>query len=116
MNARRLGPLTLVDELGRGGMGAVYRALVTTPAYGLAPGAEVAVKVLHPHLLGEADYAVRFEREGEIGLRVRDDRVVRTHGTGRAREGDGPEVPCLVLEYVRVQTLLALSSELGRLP
>ena len=97
-------------------MGAVYRACVVEPAHGLAVGTEVAVKVLHPHLADEADYAARFAREGDVGLRVVDDRVVRTLGAGRTREGDGPEVPYLVLELVRGQTLRSLLAELGHVP
>ena len=116
MIERRLGPLRLVEELGRGGMGTVYRAVVEDPVGGLPAGAAVAVKVLHPHLAAEADYAERFAREGEIGLLVDDARVVRTHATGRAREPDGPEVPYLVLELVAGQTLRALLGELARLP
>ena len=116
MTERRLGPLRLVEELGRGGMGTVHRASLVEPVHGLDTGVEVAVKVLHPHHATEADYAARFAREGAIGLRVSDDRVVRTFGTGTAREGDGPEVPYLVLELVKGQTLRALLGELGRVP
>lgn len=116
MSTRRLGPLTLLEELGRGGMGSVHRARVEEPVHGLAAGTEVAVKVLHPHLFAETDYLRRFELEGAIGTRVCDERVVRTYGTGRAREGDGPEVAYLVLELVRGQTLRAWITELQRLP
>ena len=42
----------IVRPIGRGGMGAVYEGRA-------ADGSRVAVKVIHPHLLGEARYVAR---------------------------------------------------------
>ena len=54
----RLGPYTIAEPLGRGQVGAVFRAE--------GPPGEVALKILHPGLAEDASYRRRFEREGEI--------------------------------------------------
>ena len=53
----QLGPYTILGELGRGGMGAVYRARHATL------GTEVALKVILPGQDASADAVARFQRE-----------------------------------------------------
>ncbi len=99
-----LGPYRIDRELGSGGMGKVFAA--TAP-----DGATVAVKVVHPHLVADADALARFRREAEVGIRVRHPNVVATLAAG---ESDGRH--WLALEYVEGQTLHALQEELGTVP
>jgi serine/threonine-protein kinase len=56
----RLGSYEIVDRLGAGGMGEVYRAR------DLNLGRDVAIKVLAPGLASDADRLARFEREGRL--------------------------------------------------
>ena len=74
-------PLNEVDrvitELGSGGMGKVYLAEVDGRAPGLEAGCQVALKVIHPHLLETPGFFKRFLREAEIGKAVEQDNVVR---------------------------------------
>jgi eukaryotic-like serine/threonine-protein kinase len=62
----RLGPYEILNPLGAGGMGEVYRARDTRL------DRFVAVKVIAPHLLGDDQARARFEREARaiaaIGL------------------------------------------------
>jgi formylglycine-generating enzyme required for sulfatase activity len=72
---RAIAGYELVDELGRGGMGVVYR--------GRDPrlGREVAVKLL-PGGAADAEGVARFKREGEALARVQHPHVVRLHAFG----------------------------------
>jgi serine/threonine-protein kinase len=54
----------LVEVLGEGAMGAVWRATDSVT------GDDVAVKLLHPHMAGDAGLAARFEREIAAGRRL----------------------------------------------
>lgn len=49
----------LQSEIGKGGFATVYKALDTNL------NVEVAVKVLHPHLVGNTDFMDRFRREAQ---------------------------------------------------
>jgi predicted unusual protein kinase regulating ubiquinone biosynthesis (AarF/ABC1/UbiB family) len=53
----RLGRYSVVEPLGSGGMGEVFRALDTDLQR------DVALKMLHPGLTGEAERVARFQRE-----------------------------------------------------
>ena len=102
-----LGRWRVLDSLGSGGMGIVYRAELEGQPY--------ALKVVHPHLVERADLLRRFQREAEAGARVRHPRVARTYGVETA-EVRGSPVHFLVMELVRGRTLMQVQEELGRLP
>jgi eukaryotic-like serine/threonine-protein kinase len=93
-NLGRLGPYRLLDELGRGGMGIVYRAW-DEPLHRL-----VAVKVLRPDQAEPADRQ-RLVREAQHASRFQNDHVVMIHAVV-----DPPDsLPFLVMEYVQGRTL-----------
>ncbi len=111
MIGETLGPYRIDRELGSGGMGKVYAAVVEGRVPGLDEGSRVALKIVHPHLVEERGYRDRFLRELAVGRRIEHENVVRTLDGG---EIDGQ--PYVVLEYVEGQTLRELRRELGRVP
>jgi serine/threonine-protein kinase len=87
--------------LGQGGMGAVFRA------YHLAMERKVAVKVLRPHLVGDAVAAKRFAREAKGTFKIASDHAVRVHDFA-IEQTTG--VAYMVMEYLDGRTVAA---ELG---
>ena len=70
------GRYRLLGELGRGGMGQVYRA------YDTETHREVAVKVLPRDSAEDDNYQKRFRREARIAAGLNDPHVVPIHGYG----------------------------------
>ena len=66
----------LLEKIGSGGMGAVWKARDTET------GAVVALKLVHPHLAEDPDYIARFEREVEVARRINSPHVVKVLGYG----------------------------------
>ena len=110
-----LGPYRIDRELGSGGMGKVYAAVVAGRCPGLDEGTRVALKVVHPHLLETPGFFKRFLREGEIGKSVRHENVVATFDCDQL-VADGVHQNFLAMEYVEGQTLRELLDELERVP
>ena len=76
-----LGPqYRLEAELGRGGMGVVYRATDT------ALDRPVAVKVIHPELASHEALAQRFLTEARTIARLRHPNIVSVHAAGSAQD------------------------------
>src|SRR5688572_21292139 len=75
-----LGRYTILRELGRGAIGAVYAA--QDPA----TGASVALKTLDPALLGAADakLAEAFLKNARSAARLRHASIVQVHDAGNA--------------------------------
>ena len=100
----RIGPFRLLDELGRGGMGIVYRAW-DEPLRRV-----VAVKVLRPEHAGAAD-RLRLVREAQLASRFQNDHAVTIHAVVDPPDG----LAYLVMEYVQGPTLAELIGS-GRPP
>src|SRR5262249_19716249 len=91
---RRLGVYELVEELGRGGMGVVYKARQTSPSR------LVALKMLLGGDYADPDRRARFLAEGDAIARLQHPNIVQIFEVGQ-HEG----LPFLVLEYVGGGTL-----------
>ncbi|HYH66356.1 MAG TPA: serine/threonine-protein kinase, partial [Urbifossiella sp.] len=95
----------LVERVGKGGMGVVYKAVHAKL------DKVVAVKVLSGRRWGDPAAAVRFAREMRAVGRLAHPNVVAATDAG---EADG--VPFLVMEYVEGETLSALVGRAGPRP
>ncbi len=94
---QKIGRYEIIDELGRGAMGSVYRA--KDPAMGRV----VAVKTILPNVLAGEDgneFRERFYREARAAGALAHPGIVPMFDVG---EHDG--MPYLVMEYVSGQTL-----------
>jgi serine/threonine protein kinase len=80
---------TLLSELGRGGMGVVWKARDEET------GQIVALKLLREAYAEDPEYLARFERELELAKRIDSVHVVKVLGFGVRQR-----VPYLALEYV----------------
>jgi len=86
--------LQILELIGQGGMGAVYKARQTHL------DRVVAVKLLAPHLTTQAAFAERFQREAKLLARLSHSHIVALYDVGEA----GPW-RYLVLEYIEGATL-----------
>jgi Tol biopolymer transport system component len=89
-----LGPYELIDLIGRGGMGEVYRARDTRL------GRLVAIKVITPALADRADVRRRFEVECRLSATLDHPRICAVHDVG----GDGSAL-YLVMEFLEGESL-----------
>ncbi len=105
-----LGKYVVDEVLGEGGTGVVYAA------HEPATGAEVALKVMHPHLASEVQVRGRFMREGAILRRLEGPHLCRILELGEVENpGRGAPLLCLVLPRIHGRALDALLRE-GPLP
>lgn len=73
IKGRRIGRYELIEEIGRGGMAVVYRALDTML------DRVVAIKVLHPHLSSHQEARERFHREARAVARLKHANVLEIY-------------------------------------
>ena len=89
-----LGPYRVVDKLGEGGMGEVYRATDVNLKR------QVAIKVLPASVGADADRLARFQREAEVLASLNHPTIAAIYGL----EKDGDST-ALVMELVEGSTL-----------
>src|SRR3954468_21569633 len=91
---RVLGSYRLLERIGKGGMGEVYRA------QHVRLGSERAVKVLPANLAAEADFLKRFEREAASAAKLDHPNILPVY-----EYGEQGGTPYLVMPYVKGGTL-----------
>ncbi|MBN1655055.1 MAG: protein kinase [Deltaproteobacteria bacterium] len=96
----------ILDLIGSGGMGRVYRAEQKML------GRTVAIKVIHPHLLSDEQTVARFYTEAKAASRLNHPNSVSIIDFGRTED----EILYLVMEYLRGKDLAQLMNEEGPLP
>ena len=104
----RVGPYRLVGELGRGGMGMVYRAERADGQFEQA----VALKLLPPSL-GSAASAERFRAERQILARLDHPHIAHLLDGGVTTGPLGRELPWLAMELVEGEPLTAYAARRG---
>jgi len=98
---------TIEESIGRGGMSEVYRATNHT-------GKSVALKILRPECLTEADLNVLLHQEAE--LRKINHPAVVEYLICQQAEHRGQNFIFIVMDYVDGPTLKSLSQEIGPVP
>jgi eukaryotic-like serine/threonine-protein kinase len=98
------GQYQIESLLGRGGMGAVYRARH------ILLGDRVAIKILPPEVRNNAEWLRRFRREGQAARRFRHPNAVTVYDLRTASDG----TIYMVMEYVEGHTLDAELKRRGR--
>jgi serine/threonine-protein kinase len=87
--------------IGRGGMGEVYAAR------DVSAEDRVALKLVHPELLGSSKTRSRFEREVELTRRIDHPNVLKVRDFLKVEPPghENAQVPCLVMEFLEGPTL-----------
>jgi serine/threonine-protein kinase len=101
--AKRFGDFELLDRIGEGGMGAVYKARDLT-------GRLVALKVLNKDISGDTEFVKRFQREAKAGGALNHPNIAAAYAAG---EQDGR--PFLSMEFIDGESLRARLRRKGRL-
>ena len=98
----RLGPYRILEEIGRGGMGVVFRAVRDDGHF----TKQVAIKLISPGLLSE-EFLKRFWAERQILAILDHPHIARLIDGGTAPDG----TPYLVMEHVSGDPLVAYCDE-----
>jgi serine/threonine protein kinase len=98
----RVGPYTLVEKIGTGGMSEVWRAYRSDGAY----EREVALKLPYAHasVASREHFIRRMERERDLLARLEHPNIARFYDAGIAKTELGAQ-PYLALEYVNGQSI-----------
>ena len=80
----------IMDKIGEGGMGSIYRAVQ------FHPERRVAIKILPKNSLNDPTLRQRFDREGMAVAMLQHEHIVAVYDAGETADG----IPYLVMEYL----------------
>src|SRR5262249_29589964 len=100
-----LGPYTLLDRLGEGGVSQVFKAWDTSK------GRIVALKVLRQDLAAHSDAARQFQRELEVVTRLNHQNIIKTFDAHQLGT-----VHCFAMEFIEGMDLKRFVEASGPLP
>jgi serine/threonine protein kinase len=93
VSGERIGPYTIVEKLGEGGMGQVWRATDTSL------GRQVAIKILPEAFAADPDRLARFEREAKTLASLNHPNIAQIYAVGGA-DGRAKAHPYIAMELV----------------
>ncbi|MFN0062717.1 MAG: protein kinase domain-containing protein [Myxococcaceae bacterium] len=96
-----IGAYQLLRPLGKGGMGRVFAARHTRL------GRNVAIKLLHPELAGNAAFVERMVREAQAANRIAHEHIVQIHDFVEELGAAGGPRYCCVMELLEGEALSA---------
>ncbi len=99
------GKYRIIERLGRGGMGEVYKVLHTRL------GAIRVIKTMRPHLMEDASLHERFLREAKLATRIQHQNVAVLHDFSQLADNS----LYMVWEYIEGTNLAAMVRREGRL-
>lgn len=100
-----IGHYEIVEEIGRGGMGVVYKA------HEASLNRMVAIKVLGQHLAQDREYITRFQREAQAAAALNHPNIIQIYTIG---EDSGRHY--FAMEYVDGQSVQEMIRKQGRIP
>lgn len=86
---KTLGRFKIVEEIGRAGMGTVYKALDSSR------NRHVALKVLSPFLQANREFLKRFHREAHATARLRHPNIIKVYEAGQIES-----ISFIAVEYI----------------
>jgi tRNA A-37 threonylcarbamoyl transferase component Bud32 len=101
LTGKRLGQYEVMDFIGKGGMGEVYK--------GYADGKTVALKTLAQQHSHEQDFLKRFQREAEVMQSLEHPKIVKLYDAGESERQR-----YLAMEFVEGKELKAFLREKGK--
>ena len=100
------GKYRILDKIGQGGMGSVYKALHVTFD-------ELrAIKVISPELINDQLFVKRFKHEAVITRKLQHPNAVRVDDIDEAEDGR----PFIVMEFIEGESLRKLIQDQGAMP
>jgi serine/threonine protein kinase/tetratricopeptide (TPR) repeat protein len=99
------GRYRIVEELGKGGMGAVYKALDTQI------NEEVAIKLIRPEIAADEKVLERFSNELKLARKISHKNVCRMFHLEK-----GEETPYISMEYLEGEDLKSIIQKKEKLP
>jgi len=100
------GKYRILNKLGQGGMGAVYKALH------IAFDEMRAIKVMNPELISDDLFVKRFKHEAVITRKLQHPNAVRVDDIDETEDGR----PFIVMEFIQGESLKKVIQEQGALP
>ncbi len=98
------GRYQIIEELGKGGMGAVYKALDTQI------NEEVAIKLIRPDIASDEKTLERFSNELKLARKISHKNVCRMYHLEK-----GEEIPYISMEYLEGEDLKRIIGDQGKL-
>lgn len=90
----KIGPFTITEYIGQGGMATIFKARQATL------DRDVALKVIHPALKQDESFVLRLKREAAIIAKLHHPNIVTVYDF---TEFEG--LPCLILQFIEGRTL-----------